>query len=244
MIASESLIDEQDGRVLEQTRQSFVTTPGPTYGRELKTITTLNGKPTATQYAYTLTDLKLISETSTIGFEQDEEHRSTTTSAQCLHNGQTIWTRSESGVVTRYEYDAIGRIVRTVNALNSPFQTEQLVRYHLADEVAKRLQANTTELPLMIEQVEVTGQRQRYWLDGDGRTLRIETEDLDRSRDLFRETGRSTYDALGRLIKQAHQDWLAHGAAEPQVSTTTTAFDDWGQETLSISADGVTTRET
>lgn len=239
VIASERLLDEQHEHVLEETRQSYIKTPGIAYGREALRITELNSKATTTHYQYAATDDELVITTTITGFENDEDNRASETVAQSWLSGQTTWALDRTGVCTRYQHDALGRILRTVNAAGSPYQTEQTTRYHLADTLARDSRANRQENPVMVEQTDATGCRQRQWLDGDGRVVRQEREDLDHAPGTFREILLDSYDALGRPISQTRQDWFGTDDSSVLTLTSTTAYDDWGQPMLSISPEGI-----
>ncbi|UXZ45050.1 RHS repeat domain-containing protein [Pseudomonas soli] len=239
VVEREQLLDELDSRTLEETRHTYFHKPHICYGRIQRSVTTLNDKSTATEYHYGQANGELLLRTTVIGFENDDVNRSTHDSAQSLLTGQTTWERSESGALTRYEYDQIGRIVRTLNSADSPYQTQRLVRYHLGDALAVNLQGSSVLPPMMIELVEVTGQRQRLWLDGDGRTRRIELEDLDNEPGRFLEIMHCQFDALGRQIRRTTQDWLSKDSPGPLSLTTNIAFDDWGQTALTIDAHGI-----
>ena len=239
LVASERLLDEQGHRVLEATQQSYIKTPGVAYGREAESVTELNGKRTTTAYRYEISDDELINTTTITGFENDEAHRASDSYGQSLLSGQTSWVRDHAGSCNRYYYDAMGRIVRTINAADSPYQTEQTARYHLDDSVARAVRANAQDNPVMVEQTDSTGCRQRQWLDGDGRVVRQEREDLDHAPGTFREILHTVYDALGRPISQTQRDWLGTNDASVLALTHTTAYDDWGQPALSISPEGI-----
>ncbi|WP_459206588.1 hypothetical protein ACSMEV_19460 [Pseudomonas sp. MLB6B] len=238
VIASETLLDEEDERVLEHSAYAYVSTPGPHYGRLQQTAVTLNGKTTTTRCDYLLGEEELVTTLTTLGFEDDESTRLSKASAQALLSGQTLWERSESASLTRYAYDSIGRIVRTTHAADSPYQTEQLARYHLGDEIALALQADNC-LPSLVEHLDVSGRCRRQWLDGDGRVLRIELQDLDHAPDRFREVSRTDYDALGRKIRETVQDWVGEDETAALALTSTQHFDDWARMDLSVTPDGV-----
>ncbi|QXH47915.1 hypothetical protein KSS93_08420 [Pseudomonas xanthosomatis] len=239
VVACEQSHDEASGALLETTEQAYISDAGIHHGREQQTIVTLNGKPTTTTFTYKVEDGALVTETTVAGFENDDENRSSTCSAQSLLSGQTAWERSDSGACTRYEYDSIGRIVRTLHAAGSPFQTEQLARYHLDDSLARKARQDASLNPVMIEQVQATGRRQRQWLDGEGRVVRTELEDLDHAPGVFRAIALLTYDAQGRKVSETVQDWLGDDATAPLSLTTTTAYDDWGGVSLSQSPEGI-----
>nr|WP_314876549.1 hypothetical protein [uncultured Pseudomonas sp.] len=239
VIAVEQLFDEPLQVLLEQTSHHYVSAPGPTCGRIQKRVVTLGDKATTTEFDYSLTAEQVITRTTTLGFEADELNRSSTRCAQSLLTGQTLWQSGESGAVCRYEYDRIGRLLRTLTAADSPYQHEQQVRYHLGDELAVGQQDEPGTPAMMIEQIEASGRRQRQWLDGEGRVLRTLLEDLDHAPGVLREVMRCDYDALGRQVAYTSLDWLGDGHASPLHLTTTRGFDDWGQSHLSVGPDGV-----
>lgn len=239
VIASEECFAVQDDRVLQRTEHSYVSEPGALYARERQSVTYLGGKTTTTRYDYQLTKDELIIKTTVIGFENDDENSASQTSAQSLLTGQTTWERDRNATINRYQYDVIGRIVRTTNAVDTPFQTIRTARYHLHDGVVGHASMSTLHSSVMIEQTDVHGCRQRQWLDGDGRVVMMEKEDLDHAPGTFREVSRQEYDALGRLVSQTQQDWLGENATQPLVLTSTTVYDDWGQPALSTSPEGI-----
>ena len=236
LVASEQL-EGPENWVIEHTRQFYLTTAGTTYGREEKSVVTLDGKCTTTFYSYSATADALVTEVTLQGFENDEENRSSTAHAQSMLTGQTLWERHDSGAITRYEYDRLGRVVCTRSAAGSPYQTQRLARYHLNDEFARQARPNGQYNPVLIEQVDITGRRQRQWLDGEGRVVSIHLEDLDNSPGVFRETGRNQYDALGRLVSQTSLDWLK--ADNLLTLTRTIRYDDWGHTCQVTSLEGI-----
>ncbi|MDF9617540.1 hypothetical protein P5705_07785 [Pseudomonas entomophila] len=243
LVASECLLDEQRDRVLEQTRLSYIKTPGVAYGREALSTTELNGKATTTCYQYRVSNGELISTTTITGFENDEENCVSDSRAQSLLSGQSTWVRDRAGVRTCHDYDALGRIIRTVNAAGSPYQTEQTARYHLDDTLARTVRANPQDNPVMVEQTDATGCRQRQWLDGDGRIVRQEREDLDHAPGTFRAVMHTVYDALGRPVSQTRQDWLGTGNRTVLSLTSTTTYDNWGHPVLSTSPEGISNHQ-
>lgn len=238
VVAREQGWDESEQRLLESTSQAYCTAPGTGYGRLAGSATTLNGKTTTTEYRYRTEHDELVTQTTLIGFENDAENRSTRSDARSLLSGLTTWERDEAGALTTYAHDALGRIVRTITAANSPYQAERQASYHLGDAVARQAGSGEALNPVMVEQVEITGRRQRQWLDGDGRTVRVELEDIQQAPGTFRTVAHTQFDAMGRPVSETAVDWLGEGIA-PLRLTTTTAYDDWGQAALSISPEGI-----
>ncbi len=227
VVSSEQARDETHDLVLETTWQTYVRTRDAHYGRDACSVNLLSGKATTTAYRYELIDDHLITHTSVQGFENDAENRSVTRDSLSVLTGLVRQEHSEAGQCTGYEYDALGRVVRTVIAQGSAHEGVRTARYHIADTISHALQPHCTYNPVMIEQTDVTGQRKRSWLDGAGRTVRIEMEDLDQAPGTFREIAGSVYDPSGRVIRQTSMDWLP-GDTPPLTLVTHTAYDDWG----------------
>ncbi|MDH0647250.1 hypothetical protein N5D48_19505 [Pseudomonas sp. GD03858] len=239
VMASEETFNTGDDCTLKRTEQHYSSVPGATHGRIVQRSTTLDGKVTITTYRYEVTEDELVSETTCIGFELDDENRASQSHGQSLLSGLTSWERSQAGACQRYQYDTLGRIVRTVSAADSPWQTVRSAHYHVDDAVARGARQDDKINPVMLEQVDANGARQRQWLDGDGRTVQVEQEDIDEAPGQFRVIALYRYDALGRQISQTSQDWLGPDAPTPLTLTTTTTYDDWGQACLDIGPDGV-----
>lgn len=244
LVESEHTRDETLARLMETTVQTYVS-EGDGYARLQRTVTTLNDKATTTHYRYELTGDELSTHVSITGFEETETVRQSQDSARSLTTGQMTRDRSLAGVLSRYEYDELGRVTLAVTADDSRYKATRTTTYHVGDKVA--LAARTgDEKPVMIEHTHATGQRRRQWLDGEGRTVRVELEDLDHAPGEFREIVRTVFDVEGRVISETQTDWLRDENDPASVTalplTTTTEYDDWGQTCCVTTPDGVQTR--
>jgi YD repeat-containing protein len=242
VVNSETAMDVTLGRLMEGTTQTYIREKGPHYARVASRVTTLNGKPTTTLYRYELTKNELSTHVTLRGFENTDRVSATQSSARSLGTGQLTRERNHAGVISRYEYDALGRVSLAITADDSPYQATRTTTYHVNDEHARE-QAAEGDKPVMIEHRHATGQRRREWLDGEGRTVRVELEDIDHAPGVFREIARTVFDAEGRTISETQQDWLRASDDPANVTalelTTTTHYDDWGQVAYSTSPDGV-----
>jgi len=243
LVESEHTRDESSGRAMETTLQTYVR-ESDNYARVEKRVTQLNHKATTTTYRYELSSTELTIHTTFSGFEGTELTRQTENSARSLTTGKITRSRNLAGVLSRYEYDSLGRINLAVTADDSRYQSSRSTSYHLGDELAIK-QRTGNENPVMIQHTHATGQRRRQWLDGEGRTVRVELEDIDHAPGVFREIARMVFDAEGRVISETQTDWLRDEQDRATVTalklTTTTEYDGWGQTRCVTTPDGVQT---
>jgi hypothetical protein len=242
VVDSETAEDDTRSRKIESTVQTYIAERGPHYARIASKVTTLNDKATTTRYDYELTDSEVTTRTTIIGFENTDQVRSTQSSTRSLATGQVVREVNEAAAVSSYEYDNLGRVTLVVSAAASPYETRSATTYHVRDKVALK-HVLMGENPVMIEHLLATGQHRRQWLDGEGRTVRVELEDLDHAAGTFREIARTRFDAEGRTISETQWDWLRdpdNGAVvTPLKLTTDTLYDDWGHVSQSIPPNGV-----
>lgn len=237
VVVSEQAHDTTHDQLMEITRQFYADTGDAHHGREIRSINTLNGKATTTSYRYEISEDQLITHVTVDGFENNPENRSTSSSAQSLLTGLTTVEQNEAGVRTGYQYDSLGRVVRTVVAQGSPYEAVKTARYAIVDLSSEDRSDNSTHA-VLVEHTDVTGQRRRSWLDGMGRTVRVELEDLDHAPGVFREIARTAYDAQGRVTHERRQDWL-EGVQRPLALSTLKRYDDWGNIAQVETPDGV-----
>lgn len=246
LVESEHTRDETLARLMETTVQTYVS-EGDGYARLQRTVTTLNDKATTTHYRYELTGDELSTHVSITGFEDTETVRQSQDSARSLTTGQMTRDRSLAGLLSRYEYDELGRVTLAVTADDSRYKATRTTTYHVGDKVALTVRTGD-ENPVMIEHTHATGQRRRQWLDGEGRTVRVELEDLDHAPGEFREVVRTEFDVEGRVISETQTDWLRDENDPASVTalslTTTIEYDDWGQTRCVTTPDGVQTLTT
>lgn len=243
LVESECTRDQTQDRLLESTLQTYVS-EGDGYARINRSQTLLNDKATTTTYRYEMTGDELSTHVSITGFEDTEAVRQSQDSARSLTTGQTTRDRNLAGVLSRYEYDALGRVTLAVTADDSPYKAARTTTYHIGDETALTRRSGD-ENPVMIEHTHATGQRRRQWLDGEGRTVRVELEDIDHAPGTFREILRTAFDVEGRVIRETQTDWLRDENDATSVTAlslvTTTDYDDWGQVRCVTTPDGVQT---
>lgn len=243
LVESEQVRDETHAKPVETTTQRYVT-ERECYARLKNNVTWLSGKATTTTYHYEFSDDELSTHVVVSGFENTKQVRQSHSSARSLLTGKISRDRNLAGVLSRYTYDALGRVTLVVTADDSRYRTTRATSYHVSDAKALALR-HQNENPLLIEHVHATGQHRREWLDGEGRTVRVELEDIDHAPGQFREVARTVFDAQGRPISETQTDWLREADNPATVTelalTTLTEYDNWGQTRVVTGPDGVQT---
>lgn len=202
----------------------FESTTDPHFGRLHHALHTLNGKTTFTEYAYSVDASVLTVEETVRGHLGTLRHG---IEKQSLLSGMTVHEEGEEGSAVAYEHDALGRVTVETASPDTPFAATRHTSYRLAvlpgDDV-------------YVETQDVTGTRTRVHLDGLGREISGETEDVDHAPDTFRQTWTRSYTALGDVAEEATTDWVA-GVARPRLATRF-AYDHWGQQSRVTHPDG------
>lgn len=200
----------------------------PFHGRVLHTTTTYNGFATTTHLLRTLEDGVLYE------VQQRQSHDpSLVVSASTRRHtltGLTLEECNEHGVVTCYEHDLLGRAVRRVESAGSAYAAITTNHYQLPSLEGATLATVT--------QTDSNGQQRRITLDGLGREIAREVQDLDSAGAPLREIRRVEHDALGNVVSETTCDWLPDEPIALCVSTVTTAYDDWGTLCRTVRADG------
>jgi YD repeat-containing protein len=246
VVVEEQAWDLTAAQLLETTSQTYVLDPGPDYGALKNAVTTLNGLSTTTRYVYTRKDGLLHTETIVQGHDFDTTSpvsRSISSESRSLLTGVTMHETSAAGAITAYEYDALGRIIRTVIARDSKYESTRTCKYYLDDEFTRSNRPANLASTVAIEETDASTRGRRSWLDGEGRIVSVELQDLDNAPATYREILRSTYDPLGQLIASTAVEWHPDGTRLFEL-TTLTHYDDWGHACHVTSPTGVTSIST
>lgn len=241
VVVEEQSWNQAEGQLLERTLQTYIRGNGPDYGRLDTSVTHLNGRATTTRYVYTTEADRLRTQMIIEGHDFDPNRpvsRSMTSDSRSLFTGQTLDETSPAGVVTSFRYDLLGRIIQTVIAEGSEYEAKRTCDYHVADAFVDANRPRNLATSVGLEETDASGQRRRTWLDGKGRVVGVELENLDHAEGTFREISRTSYDPLGRVITQTTLEWLADGTKAFEFCTRT-AYDDWGNACCMTSPSGV-----
>lgn len=82
----------------------------------------------------------------------------------------------------------------------------------------------------------IRGVLSKVWLDGVGRTAKVEVQDVDSPEKPMRLSYEAHYDNVGRLVGEVSQDWFDGKAT---ASTTTYSYDGWGRVCRTVGPDDV-----
>lgn len=252
LVEREQLEDETAGSVIETTCNTYIDRVGEHYARLASATKTVAGQPITTRHTYSIEPVNgvatLLTTTVIEGDEADQTQHMRTSTARSLVSGQTLRETSAAGVHTDHVYDRLGRVVSSVIASGTEYEVTRTAAYHLSDafvmqHTPRMLSIEGSSLPVAsvgLEERDATGQRKRTWLDGAGRTVRVELEDLDHEAAPFRCMSSIEYDALGREVSRSDTDWATDG--QPLFSpTSTTTYDHWGNVAQVTAGNGVTT---
>ncbi|MDY7533849.1 RHS repeat-associated core domain-containing protein [Pseudomonas sp. Bout1] len=196
------------------------------FGQPVQSINTLNGFATTTDFQRSI-ETEGIRETVI-----HTGHDGLSTPTQTLRNalsGLTLSECNENGLETVYTYDALGRILTREASVGTPYAVTQSYRYTLADSKHQRA--------VVVEETDITGQKLRRYLDGDGRPVREERQDADITGQAFREMWSGVYDHEGELTQETVHDWLP-GETEPIRLTTRRESGSWGEIRVQHQPDG------
>ncbi|MCZ9636558.1 RHS repeat domain-containing protein [Pseudomonas putida] len=172
---------------------------------------------------------------TTQGFDLAEK---TITNARFVHSGELAQNEDIHGVQALYAYDGLGRLVcETVAPTSTDYAATRYYRYTLlSTPAAAGMQAYE-------ESEDLSGVVIRTYLDGLGRTERMECETLplqsstplaaDRVTNL---TYRATYDELGRLTSETEFDYVDE---QTLALTSHFEYDAWGERCKTTRPDNV-----
>jgi RHS repeat-associated protein len=240
----EGIHHEVAGRLVEvplsETTQRFAADGGPDHGRLSQVASMVNGVRGTTDYAYVngtraatakgdLLAVLVTTEMLTRSTGRDDALSVSKRIALATDTGLRVMEESPGGVVTRYGYDDLGRIVRQSVAENTPFSAVKTFVHALAHEGSWQ------------EETSATGQTTRTELDGFGQAIRsVALNWMDDGKE--REVWRANFDALGRAVSQTATDYnvpLEAGALGEISATRHCLYDAWGNIAQSIAPDGV-----
>jgi RHS repeat-associated protein len=233
---SEAIHHEVGGRLdlvpVSQLTEGFCTDRGSDHGRLVKVVTTVGGVDATTEYVYVQEpgeSVLVVVETRSVSTGKGDELVTTARSARSLQSGQTVMEQGPDNVVTRFTYDAIGRMVTQSLGEGTPFAAATARAHALSHEKSWQ------------EHRSVTGVRIRTELDGLGRVIRrVAVNWLGDGNE--HEIWRVSLDAFGRMSSETTTDYkvpLASGELGELSAATNYTYDSWGNCATSVGPDGI-----
>jgi len=236
-------------QLLQRVLYTFINEPANpvTHGRrQIKAVTTgeAPGFTTLTRYAYSKTNATyatfagetVLRTVETVSTDFDSATKSVTHERSLL-NGEPLLINDKDDEV-RYSYDQLSRVVKEEESPNTPYPASRTFTYRLI-RPAGQGESPVTDLAGQ-EMEDVKKAKVRTWLDGLGRTVKEEQEDLDNAGGnppLFRLTYEARYDPFNQLLAETEIDWLEKTDLK---LTNTYTYDLWGQRDSVTGPDGVT----
>ncbi|WP_268798532.1 RHS repeat domain-containing protein [Pseudomonas huanghezhanensis] len=193
------------------------------FGRLSQTLETVNGVDCRYEYRYQVIDGQLETRTtfSSMGVQSQQSQRQ-----EFCFGGQTRM-EDRCGTAVDIMYDRLGRKLAESVAGGTSNQCSITHGYHLP--VSEMVAQKTVTTDSIGREVTTT-------IDGLGRKVAIEAQDLDHPGKPLRKLYAATYNDLGQLVREEHTDWTQD---QPRALVTAYEYDDWGNQCATLGPDGV-----
>ncbi len=233
-------VDSKGGETeLEQVQYSYtddLTDPFQ-HGRLSMRTSLRDAKLTMSTFEYTLLDQLAQVQTTETTMGLWDAQMAKHVRQESTRNGLLYEEHGQDGVVTRYEYDTLGRVTREFTAsAEGSFPAERTYSYYLRGASAD---ANA-ELPgqKMSDALTTTT---RTYVDGLGRPVRVTRDKIEKDvPKRLHDTHILSYDEWGNKASQATHSWYL---GERQSRLTRYQYDDWNLLTRTITPEGVSLHE-
>lgn len=229
VVANESLSEGTSvNPPVRSVHRAYETDSGsPFFGRMTRKIETLGGVPTVFEFAYKKVD-DTIQTCSTL---QGEVQASRMLWQDSL-TGRELKAKGVTGEEVETHHDRLGRVIKEAVATGRSSEAGKTFAYQLSTVQGS---------PSTTSTVDVNGAQVMTYLDGLGREVKREVQDIDHPEKPMRLVYNATYDRSGQLVEEVETDWL-EGKPYPQL--TRHEYDGWGHRIASTGADGVKSNET
>ncbi|MBC3479727.1 RHS repeat-associated core domain-containing protein [Pseudomonas sp. SWRI77] len=234
-LRTETLLDlsqgEQELRRIEHHHTDAPTDPAQ-HGRPYRKVQVSNALQTVTEWRYRTvagtapSQTVLQVETLVTGYDGPQR---TTLEQRSLFTGEQVLGRDGDGVETRYQHDALRRLVRETVAEDTPHQASRHYQYALCAEDNQQASQQVSDARQVCT---------RSLLDGLGRVIREQRDHVYPERpEVFVDTLNAAYDEQGRPIREDRYDYLADG--QRLTLTQRFLYDHWGERRCTVAPDGV-----
>ncbi len=232
---SENVVDMNDGERLLRSIEHHYTLAAhdaSMHGRPSRKIQLSNHLQTVTEFHYSSPadaaggQSLLQVQTTVIGFDGAEQ---SSLEQRSLFTGELVFRQDRNGVQTRYEHDALRRLVRETEAPGTDKEASQHYEYVLCAAYGEQASQQLTN---------TRGVHIRSLLDSFGRVVsELRDHALPNNPSAFVETLAVRYDRAGRVTEETRYDQLDN--ERPLTLTQTYLYDDWGERYCRIAPDGV-----
>lgn len=240
IVDSDTLVAIDDkGRETELEKVQYSYTDDPTdpfqHGRLSMHTTLRDAKLSMSTFDYTRLEQSPFVQTTETTMGLWDGQMATQVRKESIRTGLLHEEQDADGVITRFEYDLLGRItLESVASKNNEFAAERKYAYHLrgASVDAEALGQILTD---------ALGVSMRTFVDGLGRPVRVAKDNINSEvPKRLHDTHTLTYDELGNKASETAHDWYL----DIQTSRHTRyQYDNWNQLTRTISPEGVSQHE-
>ncbi|PYH85738.1 hypothetical protein BO82DRAFT_389360 [Aspergillus uvarum CBS 121591] len=150
--------------------------------------------------------------------------------AHSLSSGLITEQTDDAGVMDSFQYDLLGRLMRSTTAVGSAQEAVRYNSYTVPDDSDKGM---------VLSVIDAQGVQTQFISDGLERICQVKRQDDDGSWDTSTSTYSGTlrsvqernYNSLGQKVEQTEVDWLRTKEGDPTGLRTTKKleYDDWGR---------------
>jgi YD repeat-containing protein len=228
VVASEALSEGKDGRKPVRTvHRSYENDTGsPFFGRMTRKTETFGNAATVFDFSYREVDGAIQTRSTLKGDVQASK-----TLWQDSLTGRELKVEGVMGEEVQTQHDRLGRAIKESVAPGRSAEAGKTFAYELPREKGSPSTTSTTD---------ANGARVMTYLDGLGREVKRELQDIDHPDKPMRLVYNAVYDRSGQLVEEVETDWLD---GEPYPQVTRHEYDAWGRRVASVGADGVRSHE-
>lgn len=154
--------------------------------------------------------------------------KSSVTQSRSVYNGLMHSDVSAQGILTRYTYDSLGRVLTKIQNVGTVYENTTTWKYEI-----------TAVGPNTIMRDNI-GNQIKILFDGAGRQIRQQQLDIDDTQQWFDITS-TQYDAFGQQNVSTAWDWITDKSNTPKNFTisSTTDYDNWGNASKMLLSDNL-----
>ena len=207
------------------------------HGRVSMRTTLRDANMIMSTFEYTHLDTLALVQTTETTMGLWDAQTATQVSLESTRTGLLHEQHDQDGIVTRYEYDLLGRVtLESVTSADGEFPAERSYAYYLRGATD-----NANAEPPGQELTDALGTITRTYVDGLGRPVRVARDKIDNEAPKrLHDTHALSYDEWGNKASETRHDWYL-GKQKSRV--TRYQYDDWGQLTRTINPEGTSLHE-